>query len=302
MTRYIFIAVLSGALSACEQTIDVNVTSEPPIVVNALFTNDSTWRIRVDRAWSATEPTYYFDTTYDANGNPTSYRVLSYSKSIDNAMVQITSGKGEQIMLEYDTNGYYNGPVAPRFGESYTLSVNVPGQPLLSSSAYLPVPVPVDTAYFAGATADGLLLAVEFTDVPGPNTYELFAWSLKSQYDFYIPVKCDDPDVHVETYWTPIRGGEDQTAEVWPMFLSINDANFQERRKKLIIRTTGGSQDDEWAVRIRTLSSGYAKYRATSELQRNTSDDPFAESVRIFNNITNGVGIFAGYSAVDYHF
>ena len=298
MTRYAAIAILVIALCSCEKDVEFNITGQAPVVVNALFNPDSTWRMRVDKAWRADEPSIYFDTIY-IDGMPV-IQGHTFKKAIEDARIEITSDGGEHITLDYDSNGYYISPLKPRAGESYHLSVNVPGRPVVSSSVVLPNPVPVDTAYIAVLPSSELLLTIEFTDAPGPTTYEFAVWSGTNTP--YVPnLKCDDPDVHVELYFTPLKKFEDNGASAGPWFLSLGDWNFKGQKKKLLIRTYG-DPNEEWTVRMRTLSDEFARYRATSQLQQSTKNDPFAEPIQVFNNISQGVGIFAGYSLVDYKF
>jgi hypothetical protein len=298
MIRYVIISLLGAFLISCEQVVDIDIAGDPPVVVNALFNPDSTWRIRVDKAWGISEPRYYTDTVYDESGVYHLWTKMR-SNAIEDALIEIIPGSSSGVMFAYDSNGYYISQEKPRAGESYILTVKVPDHPVISSSVILPEPVPLDTAYITEDSFHDLLLTIEFTDVPGPTTYEISAWSDVYQKPI---LQCDDPDVHTETYWTPLRQGyEDYSAGMGPVFLSIGDWNFQGQKKRLVIRLNADPVG-AWTVRMRTLSDEYAQYRATSLLQQNTHEDPFAEPVQVFNNISNGVGIFAGYSVVDYHF
>jgi hypothetical protein len=297
MIRYIIIALLGTAMLGCEKNIDIRVAEQAPIAVNSLFNPDSTWRVRIDKAWNVNEPPSYLDSAYDEATDTHYVKRIYFPMAIQDALVEITSGSGERVTLAYDTNGYYVNPAKPSAGESYTIAVNIPGQPMLSSSVVLPRSVPVDTAYISIVNEYDFLITIEFTDVPGPNTYELNAWA----DDDTTPPECDDPDVHVDTYWTPVNGKEDNGANFGPTFFRISDQNFQGQKKKLVL-TRIGQPGMHWTIRLRTLSDEWAQYRATSVRQQDLGEDPFAEPVPVFSNIANGVGIFAGYSVIDYHF
>jgi hypothetical protein len=311
MIRFVIILLLGVALVSCEKTLDFTITNEPPIVVSALFSTDSTWRVRVEKAWSDSDvPTVGYH-----NGMDTVYQ--SPPMGIEDAAVEITSGSGEQITLAYDPhhgyyNGYYISPLKPRAGESYNLSVNVPGKPLLSASAMLSKPAEIDTVYISdyipGTSNRQVLMTVEFTDVPGLTTYEIIAWN-EFYYPYFNDIECDDPEVHLVTYWTeddsrPERG---IFLDQGPYVLSISDWNFQGKKKKIQFRlnTTAvlpGHENYQWGVTLRTLSHEWEQYRATSQLLQNGNQDPFSAPVKVFNNMTNGVGIFAGYSVSTYQF
>jgi len=313
MIRFMIILLLGVAFVSCEKTLDFTITNEPPIVVSGLFSTDSTWCVRLEKAFSVDDvPTGWYKGTGDTFYIPP-------PMGVEDAQVKITSGSGEQIVLAYDSNGVFNrkyrSSLKPRAGEFYTLSVNVPGKPLLSASAALPNPVGIDTAYVSdyipSRYGHQVLMTVEFTDVPGfNNTYEIIGWS-----EFYGPpyftngMECDDPDVHLVTYWTqsdahPERGF---FFDPGPYVLSVSDWNFQGKKKKLQFRLQvtnelPGEETYQWGVILRTLSHEWEQYRTTSQLQQNSKQDPFSAPTKIFNNIANGVGVFGGYSVTRYQF
>jgi hypothetical protein len=283
-------------LLACERDLEIDMAIEPPVVVNALFNSDSTWRIRVNKAWAMGEAT--FGAT---SGGPVVWGHLS--KNIENAHVSIMSGSGEQITLAYDTNGFYLSPLKPRAGETYRLSVNVPGELPISSEVVLPKPVRPDTGYVTKVSEYDYLLTLEFTDPPGPTAYELTVYENASDSMQFAQLETDDQDVHVETYWTPRNDYPDNGATLGPLFWALNDRNFQEQKKKLVFRMfVYGGLPETWTVQMRTLSDAYSQYRTTSVKQQETYNDPFAQPIQVYNNINNGVGIFAGYSRLTYTF
>ncbi len=60
-----------------------------------------------------------------------------------------------------------------------------------------------------------------------------------------------------------------------------------------------GSQPDfkeEYWLEVTGMSEDYYKYQKTYIKQVETKDNPFASVIEVYSNITNGVGIFAGYN------
>jgi hypothetical protein len=60
-----------------------------------------------------------------------------------------------------------------------------------------------------------------------------------------------------------------------------------------------GSQTDfkeEYWLEVTGMSEDYYKYQKTYIKQVETKDNPFASVIEVYSNITNGVGIFAGYN------
>ena len=49
-------------------------------------------------------------------------------------------------------------------------------------------------------------------------------------------------------------------------------------------------------VYLISASEDYFRYKRTYSLQEESSGDPFAQPVNVYNNIENGFGIVAGYS------
>ena len=50
---------------------------------------------------------------------------------------------------------------------------------------------------------------------------------------------------------------------------------------------------------LRTTTEEYYQYNFTSDLQASVESNPFAQPVQVYDNIENGLGIFAGYSQVE---
>ena len=50
---------------------------------------------------------------------------------------------------------------------------------------------------------------------------------------------------------------------------------------------------------LRTVTEEYYQYNYTRDLQASVENNPFAQPVQVFDNIENGLGIFAGYSQTE---
>lgn len=65
-----------------------------------------------------------------------------------------------------------------------------------------------------------------------------------------------------------------------------------------------GSQTDfreEYWLEVTGMSEDYYKYQKTYIKQVETKDNPFASVIEVYSNITNGVGVFAGYNSQMVH-
>jgi len=48
---------------------------------------------------------------------------------------------------------------------------------------------------------------------------------------------------------------------------------------------------------LSTVSETYYKYYKSFQKHQETGDNPFSESVIVYNNIQKGLGVFAGYNS-----
>ena len=64
----------------------------------------------------------------------------------------------------------------------------------------------------------------------------------------------------------------------------------------------GYTCDNEYWLRVETCSPEFYKYYKTYVLQVTQRMNPYAETIKVYSNITNGLGIFAGYNLQMIHF
>jgi hypothetical protein len=68
-------------------------------------------------------------------------------------------------------------------------------------------------------------------------------------------------------------------------------------KEKLITLRTRGQLHGNIMVELKTLSRDFYDYEITSDIQWKSDGDPLAQPINVYDNITNGFGIFAGYSS-----
>jgi hypothetical protein len=79
----------------------------------------------------------------------------------------------------------------------------------------------------------------------------------------------------------------------------VKDVLFNGRQAEVRIKMENWQSPSYFAgvrVVLRSVSEDYYNYMATKELQDETSGNPFAQPVSVYNNVSNGFGIFAGLS------
>jgi hypothetical protein len=154
-----------------------------------------------------------------------------------------------------------------------------------------------------------LEFAIVFDDPPGTSNYYRVGVNLITKFGFneyldrrlqYASNELPDPCFMRFDYktWHPLNSGW-----VNPMTFEIlwNDNNFngEEHTIKILVP---GSQNipagTKFIISLYSLSMDYYKYMADKWEYSKAADDPFAEPIRLFSNVSNGCGIFA-FSSVD---
>lgn len=92
---------------------------EKKVVVQCLFSDEESWNLTLL-------------TTKNMTDNSDSY--------IEDATVNISSGPGQSINLNYTGGGHYQSELKPIPGETYQLKINAPGYEEISAQSSIPVP------------------------------------------------------------------------------------------------------------------------------------------------------------------
>ena len=278
----IIVIVLSSICLSCETILDTDTSLEKPkLVVNSLFTQDSTWNVSL---------------TWTRNIGDT-LRFLYFQPVGEAARVTIYDEHHSPIEnLTFGVTDYYTfaflGNTAPVFGKTYSIQVEVEGEAILKATSYLPPPVPilsvvVDSSLYQ-STKD-VLMEVVFKDPRDKiNYYQVKVFkrinnSIGDEVLFFAPI-----DPALKNDYSSSRS------------LLLSDSHFNGGEYRLRLKVSGsGYQQVKSPVKIdlQSVSEEYYKYFTTKNLQINSRLDPFAQPAEIFSNIENGLGIFAGYGS-----
>lgn len=171
-------------------------------------------------------------------------------------------------------------------GREYKIEASHPGYNSIEANTYVPAKVNDLTA--SGVISDNRAkVNVEFYDVPDAEFYRLIvldgeypiSWSTSSEYFEIDPF--DD-----ETYYY-----ENGFFEHLP---------FIDGRAEIEISVDFFYSFSELTVLIVSCSEDYFNYyKSRYAWEEANFSGPFAEPVQIYNNIENGIGIFAGYSIAE---
>jgi hypothetical protein len=282
MRNYIILFLLF-MLCACQLTLEVDLPPhEESIVVNSLFAADSLWGVSV-----------FYD-----------HQILDDTpfKPVENAEVVIYDESGPVETLTLNKQKYYRAATSkPVPGKRYEIRVSAPGRDPVSAFTSVPhateiVGVKTRETFMENEPATAWDITIK-DDPLVENFYRVFV-TIETYY-FNSQMKTLTPiyrRVYLESD-DPLLDDENNLSENGVL---INDVIFNGKEARLSVKMWGSLERNmtqgKIRVNVQTLSKEAYDYLITSELQRNTTDDPFAQPVNVFNNIEGGFGIFAGYN------
>lgn len=289
------LASFSLVSAGCIDQISADLPAPPKVlVVNAILTPDSLFRVQVSRVTSA----------IDAS-----------SRLISAAQVSLFTPGGAAEALRSQGNGLYYSTTKPTSGRPYTVQVAVNDYPSVSATDTVPAPVPIREAWFSyptGTDRNNELLGtivVRFDD-PAQSA------------DFYeISGYQESQSLTLDARGNAALAAEDESG-LDPKSLVFSDKLFNGRSFELRAsflphrRSSGGSNNGQPTgpstrpprLVLRTVSRAYYQYRKSwtrhlynQGAKGDTYDltqllflgDPSA----MYSNVNGGYGIVAGYAA-----
>jgi hypothetical protein len=278
-------------LSGCYEVTEVNVPfNNPSLVINSVFTPDSSWAV------SVTLNQQIFDKTD--------------FKTVDDAMVTISENNVPVETLKSTGNGRYKSENKPVAGRSYEITVNSSKYGVAKANSFIPLPVQLmeaEVVQAGTATGSDALVKIRFQDVPSTtNYYQLVilwqgsktvvtGWSSTQELKTSQTTTVDSKDPAIS-----IRDEIGSSILAYGDGYSFKDSFFdgQETELTFSCRYFADAQwtDQKLVIMLRSISEEMFLYKRTMLLQYYFEGDPFSQPVHVFNNIENGYGIFAGYS------
>ncbi|MEO1517197.1 MAG: DUF4249 domain-containing protein [Bacteroidota bacterium] len=293
------------ASQSCERVVDLGIEEEQSrLVVLCNFEPDSLFKLSVSRSRSA------------LSGDPLEY--------IDNAAVGIYDGEQllEELVLVEDPllgrNIYTTQQLRPKEGQNYTVQVKALGLTDVSATDVVPAAVPVTSFEIIGnpvprpITPDQqtfqvtFRMRVSFRDVPGERNFYHLNFFYKD-IDFTI----DGEDTLRQETGLVIPLILDNTPNSLPYLSHFSkgilvddersDGQLMTFEFEGVTRPVGVDEIFDFLfVELRSGSEAYYNYHSSLTLQSQNTDTVFSEPIILFNNISEGYGIFAGYNtAID---
>jgi hypothetical protein len=286
----LFSALIALLASSCEKEVEVKMPPyEPVLVVNTFFESDSTPSVEV---------------LYSKSVNDTA-RI----KKLMTAQVDLYENDAYKGRMVIDTNKNY---VLPGFtavsGKNYKLVINQQGFKEITALSYLPNPVILNSAGYITGLAPGpnsgstrARLTITFEDPSEENFY--FIRMSASRID---TMKIDSvnyvlyPSRYDIYFEEPENSGDDQFFYNGGLLFTDQYINGKNVSMNLDFseESIAGAQSID--LYFSTVNKEYFKYFKTLGLQEGTGSNPFVEPVRVYSNVTNGLGIFGGTSTLKY--
>jgi hypothetical protein len=280
--------------------------SENKLVVNSLFSTDSTLRVMVCNSLNMLDTNNIY-TSFNDNVKVSVYE--------NNVFLTELTNKIALWRLSYIDYNYYSN-IVPQAGKNYRIEVVSKDYPVVKASCQIPAKVQI---HFSDSVRDAnkMICKLKFQDPAGEANY----YMIQVLYSYYLeledgskisipptPMYIDSSDP-VEKTW--LAHGSEKTSFVfsdhningldYELSLIIDSRVFQEysdsyfdcqsnppemkpvKTHKTTLHFKFYSISKEYYLYVKTLNDFYA-----------TRTSAFSEPVMVYNNIENGLGIFAG--------
>jgi len=265
---------LAFVFYGCETVVEVDLPPySPQIVINRFFSPSNVFTVNVSQSLSILDDDY-----------------LEY---IDNAVVELYENGSQLGTMSYIGNGDYTLNSTAKAGNNYTLVVYASGYESITASDTVPYAVPIislslnDSAGVSQFGDEYAEVTITFTDPKTTKNYyhvEVYEYNSFSGWEEVVYITSTDPGV---------------TSNVYDSGILLSDALFDGNTHSLKINFDNyylNSSNADLYVRLHSTSKAYYFYRKTLLLHQQNKNNPFAEPVQVYNNVENGLGIFACYN------
>jgi len=284
--------VLMLAVSSCDQYLDVELPGqEPKLVVNGILENRDTIKVSLTQSRSVLEGDEYDSFDQIKNGN-----------------VFIKTGAGETFPLvfieddnPYDPSSYYfliGHDFAPN--ERYEIFAESQDLEPVSGQVIFPSDVPIkEISYISLGSSESnenydlVEFTVKFEDSTAQNFYQLdgtiYGTSTLYENSFYSS----------QLYPQPVNPAYEKDYGWGSGFgILFSDVLLRGENAEMVFRTTlPRDYDLEVTINLSNVSESYFRYYDSANLQTYNEGDILSQPVLVYNNIQNGLGVFAAKNA-----
>lgn len=300
--RYLlFILPLAIALSSCEKEVNLDFSENERLVVFSNFSdkNDLEVLVYTTKSSLSSGKIIHF---------PTDATVMVYSSGELLEVLELVPGNEESGIPFY----YRSKSISPQIGVIYTIRVSVPGYQVVTATNSIPEAVPIQSVQFSNSlskeiddeTSINFKAAITISDPPDvANFYHIIL------YQELIPFQIGesgDTILGSKIYAKPkkllLDLGTPAVIHYDGYSLLAKDETFNGRQATFSVEgayvfNSNVHLPGKFLVELRSVSEAYYYYHSTLTIQQEGGDGPLSPGVVVFDNIDNGVGVFAGYSS-----
>ncbi|MEX1122632.1 MAG: DUF4249 domain-containing protein [Balneolales bacterium] len=278
--------------SSCEMTVDLNLPEhEPQLVVNSYFGPGYEWEVDV--------------TSNNAPSNPGS------EEAIENATVKIYKGDSHAgTLIKTDERYRLANLESPESGRRYSLRVEAPGYKTLEATDIVPEPAQIQIIQVTSDAREvngnnHTEIQLQITSDPETRTYFLLNMNREVEgpdgtEPYLTPTIYSTSEPVIAQYQEEFDPFESSGIRQYhgPVFFTNELFSGPEKTITLYVPDyyTDPSFEQALELQISHLSESYFQYEITRESQSRTGDNPFAEPVSVYSNLSNGMGIFGAFN------
>ena len=295
MKQFLVLFAALYALSACQRTVIIELPPhEPKLVLHALWSqgqNQEIW------AWVGNNISIMDNTQLDSFYYSPMDRAIPYEGTVwvHNATVELyQNGVLFQTLHTEEGARVYTAPFLVdnlNPNANYELRVSAPNYPSISAQVKI---VPAPSVSNPTLTPDGVntngvvydLIQVDINDPVDTENYYYFA--LK-----YTP---KDSTWGGDSYYQWLETS-DPNAESNNTGVIVTDKTFNGQNRRVDFWAYGADTANHWiSLEVYNLGKDVYLFNRSLQLHYENQNNPFAEPVVIYSNVTNGRGIASGSS------
>lgn len=303
-------------LASCEKEIEFKGdVVAPMIVVNSFISPDSLITAHLSKSKFFLSNKYGFDL-------------------VNNAEVSIYINQDFKEKLNFTENGMYKGTIRPTAGDTVRLLVQVPGKETVESTAIVQLPstiLSVDTTIIVKSTQEefgGDKGQLRATYINADCAFKVRIKDNKDERNYYRLVvkkgnvyKYENESYFNESFtYFSLDGVEAQSGNVLNLFGDDDNTSDQHlisddlfNGKEFIFKfkiegivyrkpapdfeeSEGFERSDYVTINLQAITREMYLFLKSKESADGVFEGIFTEPVQIFNNISNGIGIFGAYT------
>ncbi len=308
------VAMAALVTIGCDTVIDYRgPETEPKVVIYALLQPDSLFVVSVSESHSV----------FQEKWQPRQIKNATVRVYRDDELLETLTyhnyEPADYYYAVYPYSLYTSQTNRPEFGHTYRVEVEVPGYPRAYGETVLPAPVTVeviDTSYAYGDYGNRQFnVKLRFRDPAGEENYYRFTAPATMGSYWGDPGQPYDPEQKIYVHINDLSYGAlndpiispVQEDDIFDMYLHndyyiFNDELIPGREYNLSLTYNEMIINTEYYefmrafFRLNSITRDLYLFLQSFSAYRQTSDNPLAEPVPVYTNVTNGLGVVGALS------